>query len=114
MHKTRERATWCGDAALPCAPIPHHVSLTLRQRGSTVEQLICNQWVAGSIPVAGSMGSLGVRASHPFSCPASAVDGALRSRASLQALVSRARGRRSGARAPSSRGSRCRTQQRLV
>ena len=24
------------------------------QRGSTVEQLICNQWVAGSIPVAGS------------------------------------------------------------
>ena len=26
-----------------------------RQRGSTVEQLICNQWVAGSIPVAGSI-----------------------------------------------------------
>ena len=25
------------------------------QRGSTVEQLICNQWVAGSIPVAGSI-----------------------------------------------------------
>ena len=27
----------------------------MRQRGSTVEQLICNQWVAGSIPVAGSI-----------------------------------------------------------
>ena len=25
------------------------------QRGSTVEQVICNHWVAGSIPVAGSM-----------------------------------------------------------
>ena len=28
--------------------------MRFRQRGSTVEQLICNQWVAGSIPVAGS------------------------------------------------------------
>ena len=25
-----------------------------RRCGSTVEQLICNQWVAGSIPVAGT------------------------------------------------------------
>lgn len=25
------------------------------QRGSTVEQVICNHWVAGSIPVAGSL-----------------------------------------------------------
>ena len=33
----------------------------LCQRGSTVEQLICNQWVAGSIPVAGSMLELGER-----------------------------------------------------
>ena len=29
--------------------------MQLRRRGSTVEQLICNQWVAGSIPVAGSI-----------------------------------------------------------
>ena len=27
---------------------------SFRHRGSTVEQLICNQWVAGSIPVGGS------------------------------------------------------------
>ena len=30
-----------------------------RQRGSTVEQVICNHWVAGSIPVAGSMDDTG-------------------------------------------------------
>ena len=29
----------------------------MRQCGSTVEQLICNQWVAGSIPVTGSIGN---------------------------------------------------------
>ena len=33
----------------------YHVQSLTRQRGSTVEQLICNQWVAGSIPVAGSI-----------------------------------------------------------
>ena len=32
-----------------------------RRRGSTVEQLICNQWVAGSIPVAGSIKTAGQR-----------------------------------------------------
>ena len=35
--------------------------MRFRQRGSTVEQLICNQWVAGSIPVAGSMCDQGKR-----------------------------------------------------
>ncbi len=43
-----------------CAPSPkgavivQYPSAHARRRGSTVEQLICNQWVAGSIPVAGS------------------------------------------------------------
>ena len=37
------------------------ISARLRQRGSTVEQLICNQWVAGSIPVAGSIETAGRR-----------------------------------------------------
>lgn len=32
------------------------------RRGSTVEQLICNQWVAGSIPVAGTIENAGHRA----------------------------------------------------
>ena len=31
----------------------------MRQCGSTVEQLICNQWVAGSIPVTGSIETAG-------------------------------------------------------
>lgn len=34
---------------------------TACRRGSTVEQLICNQWVAGSIPVAGSTETAGRR-----------------------------------------------------
>lgn len=34
---------------------------TACRRGSTVEQLICNQWVAGSIPVAGTIKSTGHR-----------------------------------------------------
>ena len=38
-----------------CAP---HVGRPKCQRGSTVEQLICNQLVAGSIPVAGSIVAL--------------------------------------------------------
>lgn len=33
-----------------------------RRCGSTVEQLICNQWVAGSIPVAGTIKNAGRRA----------------------------------------------------
>lgn len=33
-----------------------------RRCGSTVEQLICNQWVAGSIPVAGTIENAGRRA----------------------------------------------------
>lgn len=33
-----------------------------RRCGSTVEQLICNQWVAGSIPVAGTIKNAGLRA----------------------------------------------------
>ncbi len=35
--------------------------MRFRQRGSTVEQLICNQWVAGSIPVAGSTQTKGAQ-----------------------------------------------------
>ena len=35
--------------------------MRFRQRGSTVEQLICNQWVAGSIPVAGSTQNKGAQ-----------------------------------------------------
>ena len=45
-----------------CAPFVIPLFLTgfarkrqVCQRGATVAQLICNQWVAGSIPVAGSM-----------------------------------------------------------
>ena len=44
-------------------------SRAVRQRGSTVEQLICNQWVAGSIPVAGSTIALAagsLSSSRPF------------------------------------------------
>lgn len=53
------------------APLPDGAALSIldtlcakspeRQRGSTVEQLICNQWVAGSIPVAGSIEDKQVR-----------------------------------------------------
>ena len=32
--------------------------MRFRQRGSTVEQLICNQWVISSIPLAGTTTSL--------------------------------------------------------
>ena len=39
------------------------------QRGSTVEQLICNQWVAGSIPVAGSIKELGKHSFLTMSVP---------------------------------------------
>lgn len=47
----------------------------VRRCGSTVEQLICNQWVAGSIPVAGSTFDLGLCEKHehmtPFFMPSS-------------------------------------------
>ena len=57
---------WPTESGIRCSNRLQSASLcynccAVRQRGSTVEQLICNQWVAGSIPVAGSTQTKGAQ-----------------------------------------------------
>ena len=66
----------CASSAIPLFLIGFARKRQVCQCGATVAQLICNQWVAGSIPVTGSM-----RVSGSVSCgtgPVSCICGYIR------------------------------------
>ena len=65
------RRVCCASSAIPLFLIGFARKRQVCQCGATVAQLICNQWVAGSIPVTGSMrvlGSVPFYGTGPVSC----------------------------------------------